>query len=174
LGGFGKRLHLNRNTDNAVVVGNFNVTNLNMIPGFQHTGTWYDYFSNTSFEVTDLGASFAYTPGEYHIYTDYELPAPDLNTSIEELMTFFNDDLIVFPNPTEGLMNINLRMHEAGRVKVEVVDMTGRVVSIVYEGNISTGIQSFRLEETLPAGQYLVRAVSAGNVVTQPVVVFNR
>jgi hypothetical protein len=174
LGGFGKRLHLNSNTDNAVVVGNFNVTNINMIPGFQHTGTWYDYFSNTSFEVTDLGASFSYTPGEYHIYTDYELPAPDLNTSVEELMTFFNDDLIVFPNPTEGLMNINLRMHKAGKVKVEVVDMTGRVVSVVYEGNISTGIQSFRLEETLPAGQYLVRAVSADNAVTQPVVVFNR
>ena len=174
LGGFGKRLHLNSNTDNAVVVGNFNVTSINMIPGFQHTGTWYDYFTNTSFEVTDLGASFSYTPGEYHIYTDYELPAPDLNTSIEELMTFFNDDLIVYPNPTEGLMNINLRMHQAGKVKVEVLDMTGRVVAIVFEGNISTGIQSFRLDETLPAGQYLVRATSADNAVTQPVVVFNR
>ena len=90
------------------------------------------------------------------------------------IVLYFNDDLIVFPNPTEGLMNINLRMHQAGKVKVEVVDMTGRVVSVVYEGNISTGIQSFRLEETLPAGQYLVRAVSADNAVTQPVVVFNR
>jgi hypothetical protein len=59
-------------------------------------------------------------------------------------------------------------------VRVEVLDMTGRVVATVFEGNISTGIQSFRLDETLPAGQYLVRATSADNAVTQPVVVFNR
>jgi hypothetical protein len=52
--------------------------------------------------------------------------------------------------------------------------MTGRVVAVVFEGNISTGIQSFSLDETLPAGQYLVRAISTDNAVTQPVVVFNR
>ena len=47
VGGYGKRLHLNGSAMNAVVVANFRVTNLSMIPGFQHTGTWYDYFTGT-------------------------------------------------------------------------------------------------------------------------------
>jgi hypothetical protein len=172
--GFGKRIHLNGSTQNAVVVGNTNVTGINMIPGFQHTGTWYDYFTHTSFEVTDLGASFSYTPGEYHIYTDYELAAPDLNTSIEEIMTFFNDDLIVFPNPSAGEMNINLRVNAPGMVKIELYDMAGRAVATIYEGNMANGVHQFELNQDIPEGQYVVRAVSNATAVSQPVIILNR
>jgi len=55
-----------------------------MTPGFSHTGTWYDYFTGNSIDVTDLNASIYLNAGEYHLYTDQPLAVPDTdpNTSI--------------------------------------------------------------------------------------------
>jgi hypothetical protein len=79
-GGKGKRLILDGATMDAVVVGNFDVIGINMIPGFTHTGTWYDYFTGAAVEVTSTSTPFSYMAGEYHIYTDQALPLPDLIT----------------------------------------------------------------------------------------------
>jgi hypothetical protein len=76
--GKGKRLILNGTTMDAVVVGNFDVISINMIPGFTHSGTWYDYFTGEAINVTNTAASFSYAAGEYHLYTDQPLPLPDL------------------------------------------------------------------------------------------------
>ena len=157
LTGYGKRIHLN-GTNNAVIVGNYQVTGINMVPGFQHTGTWYDYFTGTSFQVTDLNATFAYTPGEYHIYTDYQLPVPDLNTSVEEVMSFFGSKFSYWPNPTQSEMNIAFESAYNGKVNLVVRDITGRIVSSKQEVAIS-GINQFSwnlTDENLAPGSYII------------------
>ncbi len=78
--GKGKRLILDGNTMDAVIVGNFDVIGINMIPGFTHTGTWYDYFTGSAIEVSSTSTPFSFMAGEYHIYTDQPLPVPDLIT----------------------------------------------------------------------------------------------
>jgi 1,4-alpha-glucan branching enzyme len=78
--GKGKRLILDGNTMDAVIVGNFDVIGINMIPGFTHTGTWYDYFTGTAIDVSSTTTPFGFMAGEYHIYTDQQLPVPDLIT----------------------------------------------------------------------------------------------
>ncbi|MFM1932793.1 MAG: hypothetical protein RL226_2096, partial [Bacteroidota bacterium] len=80
-GGTGKRLHLYDGSMNAVLVGNFDVNGFNMVPGFSHTGIWYDYFSGVQVNVNDLNASFYFAPGEYHLYVDQPLPTPDTDGS---------------------------------------------------------------------------------------------
>jgi hypothetical protein len=80
----GKRLILDGATMDAVVVGNFDVIGINMIPGFTHTGTWYDYFTGNPVNVSSTSTSFAYSAGEYHVYTDSPLPLPDLGTCYYE------------------------------------------------------------------------------------------
>ncbi|MFT4683113.1 MAG: 1,4-alpha-glucan branching enzyme [Flavobacteriales bacterium] len=84
LGGSGKRLLLYGGDMDAVVVGNFDVVGFDMTPGFSHTGTWYDFFTGNSIDVTDLNASIYLNAGEYHLYTDQPLAVPDTdpNTSI--------------------------------------------------------------------------------------------
>jgi hypothetical protein len=76
--GKGKRLILDGASMDAVVVGNFDVISINMIPGFTHTGTWYDYFTGQTINVLSTTDAFGYSPGEYHLYTDQPLPLPDL------------------------------------------------------------------------------------------------
>ncbi len=157
LAGFGKRVHLN-GTNNAVIVGNFQTTSLNMIPGFQHTGTWYDYFTGNSFQVNDLGATFFYEPGEYHVYTDYQLAVPDLSTSLEEVMAFAKSDFMIWPNPSNDIVNVAYNMSQASTVQIVLRDLTGRVVSSFSTQGIS-GINKTEWnlsENNISAGSYII------------------
>lgn len=174
LAGFGKRIHLNGTTQNAVVVGNFNTTAINMIPGFQHTGTWYDYFTGNPIQVTDLGASFNYQPGEYHIYFDYQLPVPDISTSVEELLAITGSNLNIYPNPSQGDLTVAFRNAQAGNVRIEIVDLMGRVVFNQNQGNIPQGTQQISLATELPQGNYILRLITDNNVVSQPVIISAR
>lgn len=76
----GKRLILDGATMDAVIVGNFDVIGISMIPGFTHTGTWYDYFTGNPVQVNGTGDYWSFAAGEYHLYTDQPLPLPDLST----------------------------------------------------------------------------------------------
>jgi len=171
--GTGKRIRLNGSTQNAVVVGNANVIPINMVPGFQHTGTWYDYFTGNPFEVSDLNASFSYEPGEYHIYLDYSLPAPDLTTSVEEVVQFTGAEILVYPNPARTVLNVGFHNDVPGTVQAELVDLMGRCVAIHAPGNMGNGSQGFQwalYQENIPAGTYILRVIAPGRVFTQTVV----
>ncbi|MBL6645948.1 MAG: hypothetical protein ISP55_05810 [Flavobacteriales bacterium] len=69
-GGMGKRLHLYSPGQNVVLCGNFDVVGLDMVPGFPHLGTWTDALTGDTHEVTDLGATFYFAPGQYHLWMD--------------------------------------------------------------------------------------------------------
>lgn len=169
LGGFGKRIHLN-GTNNAVVVGNFQTTSLNMTPGFQHTGTWYDYFTGNSFQVNDLGATFFFEPGEYHVYTDYQLAIPDLNTSLSEVMSFAKSTFMIWPNPSSNNVNLAYSISQAAKVQIVLRDLTGRVVSSFNTQGVSGINQSeWNLaEENISAGSYIISVETEGRRESAP------
>lgn len=169
LGGFGKRIHLN-GTNNAVVVGNFQTTSINMVPGFQHTGTWYDYFTGNAFQVNDLNATFFFEPGEYHIYTDYQLAVPDLNTSLEEVMSFAKSSFMIWPNPSNNRVNLAYSMVQAAPVQIVLRDLTGRVVSSFNTQGVSGINQSeWNLStENIAAGSYIISVETEGRRESAP------
>ena len=149
--GFGKRLQLNGTDMNVVIAGNFQVTTLSMTPGFQHTGTWYDYFTGTSLDVSDLDASFDFAPGEYHLWTDEPLDTPDNILAIDEAQR--PSEFQVVPNPSSSpRLVLDTPLHSAGHVAV--FDLTGRRVASF---ECEAGSASIQLPETLPAGPYVVR-----------------
>jgi hypothetical protein len=66
------------------------VTGMDIMPGFQNTGTWYDYFEGTSFNVSDAaGHSINLGPGEYKVFTTQQFAKPFhyLNFSITDSET---------------------------------------------------------------------------------------
>ena len=68
-----------------------------------------------------------------------------------------NDDLVISPNPTDGILNLKLWLSEASAVNVEVQDLTGRGVKT---NNFSQQVGQFN--ETinlsdLPSGMYLLQ-----------------
>jgi len=153
--GYGKRLHLNGNDMNVVVVANFNATALSLTPGFQHTGTWHDYFSGESIEVTDLNASTDLNPGEYHLWTDVPLATPDNILGIHEAKQ--EASFSVAPNPGT-LPTVSFHSPAEEGMELTALDITGRVA---YRAQIPVGTTQWTLPTALPSGPYLLRSSSS-------------
>jgi len=175
LGGMGKRIHLNSTPLNATIVGNFNVTQINMVPGFQHTGTWYDYFSGNTINVSDVGASQSFQPGEYHLYFDQQMVSPDTTTiDVAEIMQELHIDMMVYPNPANDRVTIGFNHHESGKVQIQLMDVTGALVAEIEERNFGVGKQSVEWNAaSVNRGMYFVRIICGNETLTHPLILAN-
>ena len=172
LAGLGKRIHLNSSTLNATIVGNFNVTPINMVPGFQHTGTWYDYFTGTSFTENNLSNAFAYQPGEYHIYFDQPMETPDTSVNVVEVMQLFGLDFMVYPNPSGGDLTIGFDNKEPQLLQIDLLDITGKLVEKIESRNMGAGLQTinYRANGVAP-GTYFIRITGTAETITRPIII---
>jgi len=80
-GGLQKRINLYGSDMNMVVIGNFDVATGFISPNFSQTGTWYNYMTGVSFNVSNTTEVWTLAPGEFYILTDQQLPIPDLEGS---------------------------------------------------------------------------------------------
>ena len=154
VGGYGKRLHLNGSTMNAVVVANFRVTELSMIPGFQHTGTWWDYFTGEAIQVDDVSAFMSFAPGEYHVYVDQELDFP---ASVPPVLENESADYAIYPNPAndQAIWEFDEFLTQPS---VSIFDVTGKEVSAACSWNLLSNGQgiSFKFDK-IHSGVYVVQ-----------------
>ena len=169
VGGYGKRLHLNGSDMDAVVVANFRVSELSMIPGFQHTGLWYDYLTGEPVEVTDVSAFMTFAPGEYHVYVDQPVNFPAAMTEITN--TELNG--VVYPNPNSGTFVIEFP--EAVNVNtLQIFDLNGREVTPFCSANILHGGKVIQfVNNSLYAGVYALRILSDNQQFNARVVISN-
>ncbi|RJP72284.1 MAG: T9SS C-terminal target domain-containing protein [Ignavibacteriales bacterium] len=170
-----KRISITDPSMNVTVIGNFDVVERSMIPYFQNTGTWYDYFTGASLEVTNTQDAVTLQPGEFHIYTTTQLPVPetdilnDVDGNISEVKDFALYQN--YPNPFNpatiikfSVPDVETRHSAAGgsslqQVILRVYDILGRVVTTLvneakapgnYEvnfdgSNLSSGIYFYQL-----------------------------
>ena len=77
----------------------------------------------------------------------------------------------LYPNPFNPVLNIDFEINQAGLVKVEISDITGAIVNIVYDGYMTMGKhQKSWNSENLPSGLYFVSLQAGGNSLTSKVV----
>jgi hypothetical protein len=81
---------------------------------------------------------------------------PDLTiTKVEEADAGVS--VTVFPNPSAGQLNVSLSSAAARRVKLELLDASGRLVH-TQQADVPAGDQSLSMSlASLAAGQYLLR-----------------
>jgi hypothetical protein len=157
---FVKTMQLNHPDMDALTLVNFRVINSDVIPKFQYTGTWYEYFTGDSIVVTDTEKRITFGPGEYRIYTSRRIVPPGgfftatHDVAVQQVALFPNlvkeDALIYGSLPTER--NIT---------SIVVTDITGRSFKSDYT-QIGDGGFSLQLQEGMPAGMYII-TVQTGN-----------
>lgn len=78
----------------------------------------------------------------------------------------------IYPNPASAITVIPLQLAEAGYARVELLDMTGRVISTLHEGQLPAGEKNVFLNAaTLSSGAYLVNVTFEGATYTQKLMV---
>lgn len=120
-----KSVVLRHSSMDVVVLGNFDVTAQSINPQFTKTGIWYEYYTATQMDVTNISELIDLQPGEYRLYTTELLQDP---LPVEEVFEV-NNSIILYPNPATATFRINKSVQ-----KVEIFDHTGRLM-ISYKGD---------------------------------------
>lgn len=78
----------------------------------------------------------------------------------------------VYPNPSEGLFQIDFRLPAEAYCQAVLIDHNGRVHETLFEGNQSSGWKSWRIDlSAYPNGGYYIRLNANGKQVSLPVIV---
>lgn len=89
------------------------------------------------------------------------LPDAALETAVLSLET-------PFPNPARSAATVAYTLDRERAVRVEVLDVTGRIVGVLADGRQPTGRHETVLDaRTLPPGVYLIRLVTEGETLTR-------
>ena len=177
VGGLGKRLIIQDSQMDVVIIANFEVEPINMVPGFTQTGTWYDYFTGGEITVSDLNNGFLLEPGEYRVYTTEELETPDITVGVydEEFSGGALD--APYPNPFYDFTQLSFNLKENSQAELLVMDMQGRVVRTLASGNFASGNHMQRWNgrdesgAKVASGLYLIQLRTDKGVATTTVMV---
>ena len=164
-----KRIHLNHSSMNVTILGNFDVVESEITPGFQHTGYWYDHFRGDSIMVDDVNTQITLEPGEYRLYTDVKLETPDTGLGIDDYKIQSNAGFgNIYPNPSNAAFNFEVVVKEKTTVTLNVYNTAGIKITTVASTMLNRGIHTLHWDiasgsgTTLPAGIYFVELVSNG------------
>ncbi len=135
---------------NVVILANFSVADLTIVPSFPYTGTWYNLMDNSSINVTDLNAPIAVVSGGFKIYGNKTATLATKNFD-------FLEEIHLYPNPSSNYFIINTEIS-----KVQLYSLTGQLVKS-FNPNQSTTYQ-YDVSD-LKTGMYFVEAINANNEV---------
>jgi 1,4-alpha-glucan branching enzyme len=121
-----KRIHLNHTSANVTVLGNFDVVAKDIVPNFQQTGTWYEFFSRETLQVDNVSNAITLQPGEYRLYSTVEFPDHGLALSVAPQPQAVKQDVNVFPNPSDNGFSFVLAANE--NYHIRIVNIQGQVV----------------------------------------------
>jgi hypothetical protein len=177
VGGLGKRLIIQHPDMDVVIMANFEVEAINMVPGFTQTGTWYDYFTGEEFPVSDLNEPVLLEPGEYRVYTTEELETPDISVGVYD-HAFVGGTLDApYPNPFNDFTQVSFTLEQNRNIEVLVTDLQGRVVRHLAEGNYASGNHLLRWNgrddagSKVASGLYLIQLRTSTGIATTKVMV---
>jgi len=174
--GLGKRLIIQHPQMDVVIIANFDVNQINMVPGFTQTGTWYDYFTGEAIIENNLANAFLLEPGEYRVYTTEELETPDITTGVYDT-DFVGGKLDApYPNPFVDFTQLSFSLEQSSRIDIRVLDLQGRSVRNLASGKFAAGNHMQRWNgrddsgKKLNAGVYMIQLVSESGVATTKVI----
>jgi 1,4-alpha-glucan branching enzyme len=136
LAGIVKKIKLNSGGKSAVIIGNFDVINLSVVPVFPRTGKWYDYMSGDSLTVTDVNMAINLKPGEYRLYLSEKVVNP------YSLPEYKSDPFQVYvaPNPVKDQGTILVAYKGSARCEIKAYSVSGMLTETVYTGRIDDGL----------------------------------
>ena len=133
------------------------------------SGNSWDLVGFDDREVNDL----AFGPdGLLYVATDNDgvhRSTNEITSSVEPIARSYGGKIEAshFPNPTNGDLQIQLTIDAPNVVSIELFDVLGRTVQVLYEGWLPAGRQAIRANlATHPAGTYVIQTRSGGRLST--------
>lgn len=161
--GPGKQILLRNAERDVLVLGNFDITPLNISAQFSRTGTWYEFFSGDSIQITTNTQRLALAAGAYRLYSNKKWDR--VLTPVSAISDLRSQGLLLYPNPAADSWNLQFSLSQPSYVKIDAYTLQGETVKNLFQGRLPVGTQrlSFPLDTFTPQ-TYILRC-SIGNKV---------
>lgn len=169
-----KRINLNDDAMNVTVLGNFQVTADAVLPNFQHTGWWYEYFTGDSINISTTTDGINMAPGEYRLYTDVRLTTPDIPQSVFDAIATKENGLTIYPNPASDIVHIAIETIYTTDARLELYDLTGHLLYVSNKVNLQNGVTTFDVDVAaagLGSGMYVAKIIAQGKLYSAKLIV---
>ncbi len=154
LSGEQKWIKLNLNSENVLIVGNFGVVSGTLNLQFQKTGTWYEYFTGSTLDVTGVNQNLVLAPGEFRLYSTRNFSGPDITTDVE-VIPKPEAGFVVWPNP----VNETLKISSASLLsRIVVYSISGVKIKELIFPEAESSAQELFLGD-LQRGNYVIQVV---------------
>ena len=85
------------------------------------------------------------------------------NLAVENMISTFSG-ASVYPNPAAQSATVFVNMAQSGNIRISLLDITGKLVKVVYNGTQAKGSQSVNVDlGSVNAGLYLINVASGDN-----------
>jgi 1,4-alpha-glucan branching enzyme len=163
-----KSIHLNHETMNVTVIGNFDVVSNSINPQFQSSGWWYDFLESDSLYVADPQSSVTMDPGEFHVYTSKRVEAiADVKESSPAEPTSFVLSQN-YPNPFNQSTFFTFSIPRAGLFSARIYNIQGQLIRTLLDNHVNEGENGARWDgcddrsRQVTSGLYLCRIEYGG------------
>ncbi len=176
-GGAVKRIILQHEDMDVVLVGNFSVVAASAPVNFTKTGTWYDYFRGTSITIDNVSNTFPMLPGEFRLYTSKQIAGDRrgmISTDLDDEPSALPTELALlpnYPNPFNPSTVLSFELPARSDITLEIYDILGRrVASLLNNRTLPAGRHEHVFDaQSLASGTYLVRLTSNNSVRNQKI-----
>ena len=160
LSGAKKWIKLDGTDMDVVILGNFDVNNVDFTIEFPSTGKWYEYFTQDSIDVTETSVTFnAMEPAEYRFYTSVKISKDQVHTGIANDVQP-KSRAIVYPNPNSGIFNIKVPSNSE---QILIINVYNSVGQLIYSVNPQVGTTQIALPESITSGIYIYNIQGVNN-----------
>ncbi|MBE0641166.1 MAG: T9SS type A sorting domain-containing protein, partial [Bacteroidales bacterium] len=105
--------------------------------------------------------------GAGEVYDFVKLSFPGLMLTEQE-----TSSLSIWPNPVNELLHISLSLETAGQTSLQLLDVTGRLIKVIQNGNLESGNHSWQLNVSeLPAGTYILTSQTQNQTYSRKVII---
>ncbi|BDS14535.1 T9SS type A sorting domain-containing protein [Aureispira anguillae] len=94
---------------------------------------------------------------------------PVYNSTTPIIATNEAAEMSAYPNPTNTILNVEVKFEEATNVQYIMTDVSGRVIFIADSDNVTEETQTFNVEQ-FPAGVYFITAKTDKGATTQRII----
>ncbi|PKP01849.1 MAG: hypothetical protein CVU11_13925 [Bacteroidetes bacterium HGW-Bacteroidetes-6] len=117
--------------------------------------------TNTELMITD---PFNYGNPDFRPMAGSPVLADAIFSGVEELQVMVSGNVALYPNPASDVVNIEYELNNIGQVNIQILDMQGRLITTVFDGNQQAGIQTVQADvNRFESGMYFVRITTENN-----------
>jgi len=98
----------------------------------------------------------------------------DLTINVENPKKSENNDVLIYPNPSNGDFYINYKVQKKGNVSIYLVSIDGKTIINLLSENKEQGEYSLQLNFNLEAGSYFIKIETNNNLITKPIIILNQ